>query len=123
MMNRALIIRKEYLDQILGGDKVWEMRTSRTKVRGRIGLIEQGSGLIVGEVDLIDSLDAIGRLGRICCFDFHRVKDLDLLKKWKYPWVLSNPVRYKEPMPYTHPKGAVIWVKVDLDHDANPQLP
>ncbi len=51
-MTRALIIRKEHLTNIFDNGKVWEMRSSKTNARGRIGLIEAGSGLIVGETFL-----------------------------------------------------------------------
>ncbi|GAF99913.1 unnamed protein product, partial [marine sediment metagenome] len=29
-----------------------------------------------------------------------------------YAWVLEKAKRYDEPIPYTHPLGAVIWVKL-----------
>lgn len=51
--SRALIIRRPYIGQILCGLKLWEMRSSATKIRGRIGLIEAGSGLIVGEAQIV----------------------------------------------------------------------
>lgn len=52
-MKRALIIKKKWLDKILDEGKVWEMRATKTKVRGKIGLIESGSGMIVGEAYLM----------------------------------------------------------------------
>jgi hypothetical protein len=30
-----------------------------------------------------------------------------------YAWVLKNPRRLKKTVPYKHPSGAVIWVKLD----------
>lgn len=108
-MEKALIIRKPWIDKILDDGKIWEMRATKTKVRGRIGLIEAGSGLIVGEVTLVDSLDPATADG----FMKHHIEDESLLKKWPYPWVMSKPVRYEKPIPYKHPQGAVIWVKLD----------
>lgn len=32
----GLIIKKQWLDKILAGEKTWELRGSNTKVRGRI---------------------------------------------------------------------------------------
>ena len=55
-MDRALIVRQPWIDLILSGEKTWEMRSRPTNVRGRIGLIEQGTGLIVGEC----FLDGVG---------------------------------------------------------------
>ena len=51
-MERALIIQKPWVDLILDNIKIWEMRSTKTNVRGKIGLIEAGSGLIVGEAIL-----------------------------------------------------------------------
>lgn len=42
-MDRGLIIRKPWIDYILDGTKVWELRSTRTKIRGEIGLIEAGT--------------------------------------------------------------------------------
>lgn len=46
----ALIIKKQFLDKIFSGKKTWELRGSRTHKRGRIALIESGSGPCYGGV-------------------------------------------------------------------------
>lgn len=112
-VQRALIVRKEHLDHIFDDGKVFEMRSTRTNIRGRVGLIEAGSGLVYGEVDLVGCGNAISDAHAVEMMEYHQVDNLELLKKWKYPWFLSNPVRYKEPVPYDHPAGAVIWVKLN----------
>jgi hypothetical protein len=112
MITRALIIKKEHLDKIFDNAKLWEMRSTKTNIRGRIGLIEAGSGLIMGEVILEDCGDALVEFQMIGFSHLHQVPDLELLKKWKYPWMLSSAKRYKNPTPYKHPQGAVIWVKL-----------
>jgi hypothetical protein len=111
-ITRALIVKKEHLDKILDGDKTWEMRSSKTNIRGRIGLIESGSGLIVGEVTLTDCGPALDVLTALMNMPSHQVSDIQLLKKWKYPWVLKDAKRYEKPIPYKHPQGAVIWVRL-----------
>lgn len=132
-ITRALIVRREHLDNIFDNGKIWEMRSTKTNVRGRIGLIEAGSGLIVGETFLVDCLDPLkyradGRFvtdnktegdtfGQYLAkvehtYPLHQVKDLDLLNKWNTPWVLEGSFRYKFPISYKHPAGAVIWVKL-----------
>jgi len=112
-MNRALIVRKKWLDKILDQredeKKIWEMRSSMTHIRGLIGLIESGSGLVIGSAELTDSFEVPQG---DWCYPFHKVEDLSLLEKWPYAWVLSNAKRFDEPIPYKHPKGAVIWVKI-----------
>lgn len=112
---KGLIIKKQYLDLILSGEKTWEMRSTQTKIRGRIALIESGSGMIMGEVDLVDSFEpSAGSCDRQLtrkqhCLERH---ERHLMDKWKYAWVLKGAVRYAEPKPYQHPQGAVIWVNL-----------
>jgi hypothetical protein len=109
-LERALIVRQPYLNDIYDNGKIWEMRTSITHVRGLVGLIESGSGLITGSMEIIDCLPSIHTDDMF--YHYHKVKDCTLLQKWKYPWVIRNAKRFEKPIPYTHPKGAVIWVKL-----------
>ncbi len=53
---RALVIRRPWIDKILEGEKIWEIRGSRTSVRGQIGLIASRSGTVVGICDLVDCI-------------------------------------------------------------------
>jgi hypothetical protein len=110
-LQKALIVKKVWLDKIFDEGKVWEMRTTKTKIKGRIKLIESGTGLIVGEVNLI------GCAVRPCpkhkdLIKYHKVEDMDLLDKWKWAWFLNEAKRYEKPIPYKHPQGAVIWVNL-----------
>lgn len=41
---RALLIRRPWIDKILGGEKALGIRGSRTSVQGQVGLIASGSG-------------------------------------------------------------------------------
>jgi hypothetical protein len=107
---RGLIINKFYLDKIFDNGKTWEMRTTKTNIRGNIGLIEAGTGLIVGEADLT-GCSSVPIINDKSLIKFHHVENFDLLDKWRYAWYLENAKRFKQPLPYIHPKGAVIWVK------------
>jgi len=112
-MERALIVREPWVNQILDGFKIWELRSKPTKVRGTIGIIEQGTGLIVGQVDLIDSLKPFKDEEQMrYTHSLHCVDDIELVKKWRYTWKLENAKRYEKPIPYKHPKGAVTWVRI-----------
>ncbi len=108
-MKRGLVIQKKWLDQIFNNNKVWEMRTKPTTIRGKILLIAAGTGMIYGEADLVDSYK-IPIKPDDTFYHLHKIKDVSLLEKWKYAWVLSNPIKYTTPISYIHPRGAVIWV-------------
>lgn len=108
----ALIIKKQWLDEIFSGKKIWEIRGSNTKIRGKIGLIQSGSGLIVGECELIDCFEIDDVLYKNS-YKFHAIQNTEIMPyKKTYAWVLSNPIKYKTPIKYKHPNGAIIWVKL-----------
>lgn len=114
---KCLIIKKEHLDRILDGSKTWEMRSRMTKVRGKIGLIESRSGLIVGECEIYGCVDMScfsSKVLRDRFFGWHRCYDTSALEKWNKAWIVENAKRYDEPIPYKHPQGAVIWVNVEV---------
>jgi len=113
-MERALIIDRFWLHLILNNLKTWEMRTSPTNIRGEIGLIEKGTGLIIGKCSLIDSLPAIPFDQYFNHIPRHRITRGDgVAHKWRYPWVLDDVEQFDEPIPYEHPRGAVIWVRLN----------
>lgn len=108
---KALIVKKEWLEKIFNDNKTWELRSRNTKIRGKIKLIESGSGTIIGECELVDSIkitekDFFDNLNK------HKVNDVSVLKKWNYAWVIKNARKYDKAIKYNHPKGAVIWVNI-----------
>lgn len=112
----ALIIAEPWIGFILAGRKTWEMRSKPVRKRGRVGLIRKGSGLIVGEATLTDSLAALSEAEMLASIDKHCIP-ADVIRRgevsnWKYPWVLEDVTRYAEPRPYKHPSGAVTWVNI-----------
>ena len=111
---RGLIIGQEPLDRILSGQKVWELRGSRTKIRGPIALIESGSGTVVGRCILADVIGPLSvaelkwnarRLGQ-------KPGEISRYYDRTFAWVLRDVRRLARPIPYRHPRGAVIWVKL-----------
>lgn len=116
-ISRALIIKTPWTDLILKGEKTWEIRGSKTNIRGTIGIIESGTGTIVGAVDLIDcigplSVEEMNKHGKK-----HQLITPMYADEMPYPktyaWVVDGPVKFKKPVPYNHPMGAVIWVNLD----------
>src|ERR1017187_7955597 len=113
---RALLIRHPWIDMILDGGKTWEIRGSRTSVRCQIALIASGSGTVVGVCDLVDCI------GPLTANQFRTnakkagMRPSEATLGWyrqTYAWVMAKPRRLKHPVPYEHPSGAVIWVRLD----------
>ena len=108
-----LVMKNPWLDLILSRKKSWEIRDAPTKQRGKIHLALSGAGgRIVGQCHITDSF-AIdkGKLGNH--FSKHRIKDLALITYQRpHVWVLSKALRYKTPFVYSHPQGAIKWVKL-----------
>ncbi|WP_415913398.1 hypothetical protein [Neptuniibacter sp. QD37_11] len=112
-LERALVVRQPWVSKILYNHKDWEMRSRNTKVRGPIGLIEAGSGLIVGRTEIIDCLSFLAAKSLQDNKDRHQVDNLALLEKWHTAWVLNNTLSFDSPIPYNHPRGAVTWVNIE----------
>lgn len=109
---KALIIKKPWIDYILEGKKTWEIRGSKTNIRGQIELIQSGSGLVVGSCEIIDckelTLDDYKNNT-----DKHNIKNIEALPyKKTYAWVVFNAKKYETARKYKHPKGAIIWVNL-----------
>jgi hypothetical protein len=113
---KALLIRPAPLAMILDGRKTWEIRGSKTKIRGTIALIPSGSGTITGLCDLVDCIGPLSanQFRRNSAKAGMRRSEAELGRyKNTFAWVLDNPRPLKKPLPYKHPSGAIIWVKLD----------
>jgi hypothetical protein len=125
---KGLIIKKEWLEQIFEAkypfkeQKTWEIRRNNTKIRGKIYLIESGSSTIVGECEIIDSIELNEQIWnknyqkhQVCLIQNKKIIPYPYkIINQKYPkphaWVMTNIKKYNKPIPYKHPQGAVIWV-------------
>lgn len=111
---KGLIIKSPWIDLILQGKKIWEIRGSNTKIRGKIALIKSGTGKIYGTAELVDTK-------KLTFEEYQRSKSYHQIPENItanapynniHAWVLENPVLFDEPIPYEHPQGAVIWVNL-----------
>lgn len=112
-IDRGLIIDEPWISKILSGEKKWEMRSTKTNVRGFVGLIKKGSGKVVGIANLHHCGDRLStttlmRTKHMHCVDYKSNPDL---LKWNTAWSLRD-VKEIDPVPYQHKQGAVIWVKI-----------
>ena len=114
---RGLIIKDPWIDLILSGYKKWEIRGSNTRIRGQIALIRSGSGLVVGQCLLTDTIGPLTLKEMKRNIEKHRVPLKELKSRLPYKktfaWVLQNAKSFSQPIPYKHPIGAVIWVNLD----------
>jgi hypothetical protein len=115
-MLSGLLIRSPYIDWILAGAKTWEIRGSSTAKRGRIALIQSGSGTVIGVADLVDAVGPLTRRDVAA-----NARKLGLRKpgpsgplpyRRTFAWVLKNARRLKTPVRYRHPSGCIIWVNL-----------
>jgi ASCH domain len=109
----GLIIGIEPIEQILSGQKIWEIRGKRTAIRGTIALIKKGTKTVVGTAEIVAVHGPLSLTDQ----RKHADKHLPTPKEYKqgcypqtYAWELTNVKRLRKPVPYQHPSGAVIWV-------------
>jgi ASCH domain len=112
-ITHALVIMKKPIDKILAGTKTWEIRSTATGHRGPIGLIESKTGHVVGTCKIVDvegplTLAKLQRNSKNAGF---RPSELPYRKT--YAWIVRNARRLRQPIPYRHRSGAVIWVRLD----------
>lgn len=115
-MKKGLVIKHEWLEMILDKNKLWEIRGSDTSYRGKVYFIKSKSGQVFGEGNLICTHKLNEESYRMN-YKLHKVfYDFKMLPyKNVYAWVfdIASIKRYKKPIPYTHPQGAVIWINLD----------
>ena len=61
--SKSLIVQAPWVNLILLGVKVWELRSTPCQFRGRFGLIESGTGMIVGAATMVGYPRVLGALG------------------------------------------------------------
>ena len=122
-IQRTLTIRAEPIRKILTGSKKWEMRSRPTRIRERIGLSVKGAGLIVGTCIISDcvgplTFDQVRR--NVAKMGLSKAQLREHLSWWRaetkkgrvYAWVLSNVRRFKTPVRFQNPSGAVVFSRV-----------
>jgi hypothetical protein len=115
-VSRGLIIDQPWIGKILRGEKTWEMRSTRTSIRGPVALIEKGSGTVVGVASILDSLGPLSLQDISENLKAHRVGPEIYTQsdyKWNHAWALGEVIPLADPVKYHHKPGAVIWVELD----------
>ena len=109
----ALVVKKQWIDKILTGEKDWEIRGCATARRGCIHFAEsKAGGTLVGRARLVDCI-RIPKAAFENHIHRHCVTSVaDVPYKNIFAWVLEDAERFAKPFVYKHNPGAVIWVKV-----------
>jgi hypothetical protein len=114
-ITHALQIMKEPIDKILAGTKTWEIRGTTTSRRGPIGLIQSKTGHVVGTCEVVDVVGPLSLEDLQGNEERTGSRPDQLYYQKTYAWVLRNARRLSEPIPFRHPHGAVIWIKLEPD--------
>jgi hypothetical protein len=113
---KGLLVKQPWIDKILAGQKTWELRGSRARIRGSIALIERGTGTVVGVCELVDVHGPLTRAALRRTTARHRVPATQFRNRLRfrrtYAWQLRGARRLRRPVPYRHPSGAVSWVNL-----------
>lgn len=114
--NIALYVKPKWTNEILSGNKTWEIRGLSTNKRGYIGILKSGNkGFMDGYVELSDCfrINKEDLFNNVSKHGISNINDInDIPYKKIYVWVLKNPVLYKDPIQINPKKGAIIWVKI-----------
>ena len=113
--SRLLPVLSPYAEQIVKGEKVWELRSTNTQVRERVGIALVGTKTVIGDVRVVDSRE-VSRDELREYQDLHRVTPESIermfsVKKKCFAWILELPREYPNPVPYEHPQGAIVWIQ------------
>jgi len=116
-LDRCLLVKDPHATSILTGRKLWEIRGSATRVRGRVGIAKSGTGKIFGSVELIGSrpvtLEELLASPNLPPDEHEMFARIGQVYPKPHAWMLRGAVLYDEPMPFRHPQGAVIWVTLE----------
>ncbi|WP_297090569.1 ASCH domain-containing protein [Thermococcus sp.] len=116
---RGLIVREPFATLIAEGKKVWEIRKSRTRIRGRVLIISGGRA--VGSAELVDVLGPFTPEELSEHADKHLV-DVDFLREYSggkplYAWVFRNAEKFDGPRKVRIPRGAQVWANVVVEDE------
>lgn len=110
-MRSALVVKEPWATLIITGEKTLEIRNMRTKKIGEeIYIAKAGSKTLIGKV-IIEKCSELSANQFNSLSHLHHASDYKTKKKI-WGWYLRDAVRFDSPVPYEHPQGAQIWVKI-----------
>ena len=109
----ALILKEPWATLVVNGEKTIEIRTMPTnKIGKEIYIAKAGTKTLIGKVTITDCR-------RLTPEEFQNLSPQHLALHYSFPpnkkiygWFLKNAHPFPCPIPYKHPQGAQIWVKI-----------
>lgn len=122
----ALVLRPEWAAKILNGSKTMELRGTATTKRCNVAIAVAGTGKLVGQVRITDSvllarrnpqtgmLEDVSPNGLNSTQHMHLVYNHEEVLKYKrvHGWRLEDAQVYNPPRDYRHTPGCVGWVRL-----------
>lgn len=117
MIIKGLLIKEVWGRKLLSGEKTWEIRNGSAAHRGPTEICYSGTKRRWGKINLVDYFPLTRKL-----FEDNLDKHCILpgtfdLSSYATPhvWVFKNPEIYDKPIPFSQPRGVVIWVNIDTE--------
>ncbi len=112
-------MKEPFATLIVEGKKIWEIRKSRTKVRGEVLIITGGSA--IGKAELVDVLGPFTPEELADYVDKHRA-DVEFLREYSggkplYAWVFRNAEKFEKPQKVRIKRGAQIWANILIEDE------
>ena len=108
-----LIIQRPWINLILDGHKCFEIRGKpcNSKVGERIYLaLSGGGGIVLGSVDFVACHGPLSKGAWAMHAEQHCVSGSALpYGASTHAWELARPQRFRQPVPYQHRPGCVVW--------------
>ena len=106
-LNRALVLRRKWIDQILSGERTIDIRGRRSRVTGLVYLCEAKTGKVRGVVKVAESRPLTVQEEHD---NFRVLADLGYAQPWGKP--LSEATRLAEPwvIPAAARRGCPQWI-------------
>ena len=115
MIMFGLIIGQPHLNDILDGVVSGDRRAFSTRKRGRIALVDDTTGTVLGFADLTD-VRKINYMQFLEQYGGHRVNaDMWAQHRTYYEFVLKRVTRAKYPFTVDRSKGETVWVELPDD--------
>ncbi|WP_456369071.1 ASCH domain-containing protein [Thermococcus sp.] len=114
---KGLIVREPFASWIVEGKKIWEIRKSRTNIRGEVLIISNGRA--IGKAELVDVIGPFSPEELAQHEDKHRASP-EFLREYSkgkplYAWVFQNGEKFEKPKAVKMARGVQVWANVTIE--------